>query len=109
MVGIVLFISLAFNVIMLIHIKDKEEEQLLYDEQNNELREELWFAQQCFRMLEEECNILRDDLHLEQQLREDAEAKNKQITLTVDAKTVTERVMKQINKKIEEIKREEFR
>lgn len=102
MVGIVLFISLAFNVIMLIHIKDKEEEQLLYDKQNNELREELWFAQQSFRMLEEECDTLRNELNKEQ-------TKNNQFTVTVDAKAVTERVMKQINKKIEEIKREEFR
>lgn len=109
MVGIVLFISLAFNVLMLIHIEDKEEEQQLTEWDNNNLKEWLWKEQQKVKMLEEECNILRDDLHLEQQLREDAEGKNKQITLTVDAKAVTEKVMKEINRKIAEMKEKDFR
>jgi hypothetical protein len=108
MVGILLLVSLAFNVLMLIHIEDKEEEQQLTDWDNNNLKEWLWNEQQKVKMLEEECNILRDDLHLEQQLREDAGGKKKQITLTVDAKAVTEKVLKEINKKMAEMKENKF-
>ena len=104
MVGVVLFISLAFNVLMLIHIEDKEEEQKLTEWDNNNLNEWLWKERQKVQMLEEECDTLRNELHKEQ-----IEAKNKQITVTVDARAVTEKVMKEINKKITEMKEKDFR
>lgn len=65
--------------------------------------------------LEIENNSLRNELYLEQQANEELEeeleelkAKTDQgkITLTVDARQVTEKIMKEVNKKIEEMKKD---
>lgn len=104
MVGIVLFISLVFNVLMLIQIEDKEEEQQLTEWDNDNLKEWLWKEQQKVQMLKEECDTLRNELHKEQ-----LKAKNKQIAVTVDVKAVTEKVMKEINRKIAKMKKKDFR
>lgn len=61
--------------------------------------------------LDIENNRLRNELYLEQQANEELEelkAKTDQgkITLTVDARQVTEKIMKEVNKKIEEMKKD---
>lgn len=109
MTTLIMLISLVLNVFMLIQIADMEEDQHLAGLDKDILNEWLRNEQRKVKMLEEECNILRDDLHLEQQLREDAEGKNKQITVTVDAKAVTEKVLKEINRKMSEMKEKDFR
>lgn len=101
MVGVILLISLALNVLMLIHIGDKEEEQQLTDWDNNNLQEWLWKEQQKVQMLEEECDKLRNELDKQQ-------AKRNEFTVTIDSKAATEKIIKEINKKIAEIKEKEM-
>lgn len=109
MTVVIMFISILVNVLLMIELADRKDEVTFERWHKRELKEQLNIEINKVKMLEEECNILRDDLHLEQQLKEDAEAKNKQITLTLDAKAVTEKVMKEINRKIAEMKEKDFR
>lgn len=109
MTTLIMIISVLVNVCLLIELADTKDEVTFERWHKRELKEQLNIEINKVKMLEEECNILRDDLHLEQQLREDAEGKNKQITLTIDAKAVTEKMKKEINRKIAEMKEKDFR
>lgn len=109
MTTLIMIISVLVNVCLLIELADTKDEVTFERWHKRELKEQLNIEINKVKMLEEECNILRDDLRLEQQLREDAEAKNKQITLTIDAKAVTEKMKKEINRKIAEMKEKDFR
>lgn len=98
---LIMLISILVNICLLIELADTKDEVTFERWHKRELKEQLNIEINKVKMLEEECNILRDDLHQE-------ESKKKQITLTVDAKAVTEKVLKEINKKMAEMKENKF-
>lgn len=102
MTVVIMFISVLVNVLLMIELADRKDEVTFERWHKRELKEQLNIEINKVKMLEEECDALRNELHKEQ-------SKRNEFTVTVDAKAVTEKFLKEINKKIAEMKKENFR